>query len=515
MQKKSNDTDGKTQVFHNMDGLAGLLAQMQDKTGQTEKRKSNKEAQRSLYNEFSNPTYHIISTFAFLIGVEKRHFENPVEPPQLLLYEQLSKSIECRIMRNLCMLRNAFEMNFAGITRSFQYDVKNIGSLPDLIPADSVNELSKDGIQIYKSKPDAISYIIAINNEINNRVNSISAFFPEWVNWKYIKPLFIMTSGTKEDGVKEAGAIYNSDRGRYPYQCWLNWSAVSFGESNQGNILYNDEKFLKLLYERNEDRFENLSLVRDAGNQTMRNFSAMLEKSKKCVIVVDCENSDAVKLAAALSGMTKGQLEKIYKVILFDSEYTTPQWSKMVDHSLYLADKGADRELCIEHILVARVNQNKSQVDMTLAVRTSKEVYMNNADAVILASSDSDYWAMIKQLENVHFLVMLEREKTGIAIMDTLAIHDIPYCFIDDFCTGASYSIKTATLIDEIQGEIDRFLRGETHKPFNVKEIMNHALKNSWIVMTEREQDSFYSRYLLRMKLIVTNDGKVEITIES
>ena len=107
---------------------------------------------------------------------------------------------------------------------------------------------------------------------------------------------------------------------------------------------------------------------------------------------------------------------------------------------------------------------------MTLAMRTSREVYTNGVDAVILASSDSDYWAMINQLDNTRFLVMLERSKTGQAITDTLAAHEIPFCFIDDFCTGASYGIKTRTLIDGIQSRIYKTAVFDTNR----KNLLRH-----------------------------------------
>ncbi len=73
----------------------------------------------------------------------------------------------------------------------------------------------------------------------------------------------------------------------YPYQALLNWTAVSFGTEDRGNILYNDEKFLTMLYERHEDRFENLSLVRMAGDQAMCSLAGMLEKCGKALIVAD------------------------------------------------------------------------------------------------------------------------------------------------------------------------------------------------------------------------------------
>lgn len=488
--------------------LSQLTTQNETETKQTPQERKN------AYNEFRNSTYNIVSLVGYLLGVEKEHFGSDGAAPLLMdVYEKTDKNKDARIIRNLSRIRTGIERNYMPIVKEFRLGMKNIGSIPDLIPTDAVTELENDGVRIYKSKPDIDEYLIAINSEMSNRIGKAEALFPEWIKWGYIRPLFHMHGGTKIEGIKKAGNIFNANRRRYPYQCWLNWDAIASPNSNHGNILYSDEKFVTLLYEHNEDRFENLSLVRDAGNSTMRNLSSLMENCRKCVIVVDCENSDAVKLAAALSGLPQNQLDKVSKVLLFDSEYTTDQWKTLVDRSLMIAANGkASFEM--EHIIVQRLNQNKSQVDMTLAVRTSKEVYTKGNDAVILVSSDSDYWAMIQQLEGIKFLVMLEKIKTGMAIMDTLAIHNIPFCFIDDFCTGASYNIKTTTLIDSIQGEINRILNGEKKAELNVRTIMEDSLQSSWITMTDKEKEGFYNRYLLRMKLSVSNEGNVAIMIE-
>ena len=192
--------------------------------------------------------------------------------------------------------------------------------------------------------------------------------------------------------------------------------------------------------------------------------------------------------------------------------------SKLVDKSWARVRDSLEKgdgtvPLRLEHIMVPRLNQSKSQVDMTLAVRTSREVFTNQVDAVILVSSDSDYWAMIRQLEGVRFLVMLEKAKSGMAILDTLLLHGIPYCLIDDFCTGASYTLKNETLADAIQERIDRVVNGCGAEPLNVRRIMESCLHDSWIVMTPREKEAFTERYLRRMKLSVAPDGMVSITL--
>lgn len=52
-----------------------------------------------------------------------------------------------------------------------------------------------------------------------------------------------MPNGTKPEGVKAAGNEYNAHRGDYPFQVYINW-----GGSGQGNILFNDKKFVSLFH---------------------------------------------------------------------------------------------------------------------------------------------------------------------------------------------------------------------------------------------------------------------------
>ena len=123
-------------------------------TEQTISSLPSENQQRRNYTSFHNATYNIISIVAYLIGVEKHHFENKAEPPQLPLYEELEKNKNARIIRNLCRIRTAFEQNYAKIRSEFYYNIKNIGTLPELIPVEAVEQLSNDGIVLQRSKPD-------------------------------------------------------------------------------------------------------------------------------------------------------------------------------------------------------------------------------------------------------------------------------------------------------------------------------------------------------------------------
>lgn len=159
-------------------------------------------ADRSRYALYENGTYMVISKFAYLIGVPFHIFENEHEPPKMEWYEALEKDKNARIIRNLCMLRTAFERNYRNIFQAMRYDLKGIASMPEYIPRECIDQLSADGLSIYRANAQPIQYIIDINNHIANRINNCKNLFPIWLNWSYIRQLFIMPGGTTAKGAK-------------------------------------------------------------------------------------------------------------------------------------------------------------------------------------------------------------------------------------------------------------------------------------------------------------------------
>lgn len=504
-----------------MEGLQALMAQLQQEDAYQElaaaEEESSAEKEHASFNTKGNPSFRVISTFAYLIGVEKRIFEHPNEPPQLPVYEEMDKERDARIVRNLCRIRTAMTKHYKAIATAFWQDMKNIGSLPELIPVDAVEELGQDGVRLYKSKPNIEQYMINIHLELSNRLNQTARFFPEWIKWDYIRPLFLVPKGNTQPGQKQAGDEYNKDRSRYPYQVFLNWRAYAHSSTNLGNILYNDEKFVLPLYEHNEDRFLNMSLVRGTHQHTMEDLAGMLDKCRRVMVVVDCENSDAVKLSAVFSTLTEEQMGRIVKIIFFDSERTTAQWSTLVEKLLREVQAGIRQgdydPWTVEHQIVPRINMAKSNVDTTLVAQTMKAVYTEHYDGVMLVSSDSDFVAMVKALDHVRFLVMLESEKTAAATLDELILHETPYCLMDDFCTAASYSIKTSTLIYHLQAELDQMLSLDGIR-LNLHGLMDHVLYSTWIEMTPGEKKNFYERYLQKLRLTIQPNGEARLVID-
>ena len=99
---------------------------------------------------YKDSTYEIVSKVAYLIGVPVRMFENEHEPPKLEVYERLSQDKAARIVRNLCIIRTAIERNFRHINGAMATEYRSILTMPEYVPAESMNQLSADGVNFIK-----------------------------------------------------------------------------------------------------------------------------------------------------------------------------------------------------------------------------------------------------------------------------------------------------------------------------------------------------------------------------
>lgn len=92
-------------------------------------------------------------------------------------------------------------------------------------------------------------------------------------------------------------------------------------------MLFNDNKFVNILYEMHNDYFFETEKVLDAGETTKTTIYDFIERGERTAIIVDCENSDVYKLYATLKNLNQEELQKVKKIILFDDVHTTRAWS--------------------------------------------------------------------------------------------------------------------------------------------------------------------------------------------
>lgn len=432
-------------------------------------------------------SYELVSKVAYLIGVPKRIFENEHEAPQIEIYEALEKDKSARIVRNLCVIRTSIERNFKYINDKMRSEFRTILTMPEYVPADSLNQLTTDGVNFIKNSSTKLAHhIVEINRLLNDRVNNCKNLFPLWINWQYIKDLFIMPNGLTEEGTKVAADLYYSNLSLYPYQVYINWTPT-----DAGNIFYNDKKFATLLYEWHNDYFDEISKVSDVGSQVKSNIYDFIEDGEKVVVVVDCENSDPYKLVATLKNLNDEFTRKIASIILFDDVHTASAWRILEQFT----------KIPVEHMMIQRVKESKSLVDIMLTARACQEHYQNNVDSFVIVSSDSDYWGLIQSLPYARFLVMIEREKCGPDLKDALDNSGIFFCYLDDFYSGNAEEIKHAALFNEMYRYIDNNVR------LNVNEMLSDALRATRIEMSSAERTQFFHRYIRTMQMSISESG--------
>ena len=451
------------------------------------------EENRPSFFDYHDNTYNIISRVGYLIGVSKKCFENINDTVDITVFNQLNSNKNARIIRNLCILRTCLETHYNKIYPLMKNDLKNLGSLPEYISQSALAELENDGVSIVKVNYLPMDYLKVINKLIVDRINNVKNVFPDFLNWEYIKDLFIMPDGQSDAGLKAAANEFYENYNSYPYRCYINFPVF-----NEGNVLYTDAKFVKLLYEYHEDAFDDLSKVTDAGVKTKSEIYNFIDDADKIEIVVDCENSDPFKVHSMLTNLKKEDLiDRICKIILYDDVHTNAAWNFLDEFT----------KIPVDYIRIERLKDHKSLADIKLSVGVCKEYYENQIDAFILVSSDSDFWALISELPEIKFYVMVESGKVSPDMKKTLENKGYSYCYIDNFNSSESQQLKQRVVLDYLQDYLD----GQCN--FNIKETVERAYSETRATLSDSEKKQFYDRFIKPMKIVIDKEGEVRIEL--
>jgi hypothetical protein len=290
----------------------------------------------------------------------------------------------------------------------------------------------------------------------------------------------------------------------YPYQTYMNWNEKRRPD-DYGNILFNDCKFLKLLYSSYYDTFKGEEYVIDATDEVKSGIYDFIEAAENVAIFVDCENVDPYHFAATLKNLDEDKIAKIKKVVLYDDVNTTNAWDILQDVL----------KLNVVHEEVERVKNDKSLVDHAMTIGVTRSFYEEQTESVVIASSDSDFWSLIRYLPKARFLVLNEKRITSDAVLDKLDDNNIPHCFMDEFAHDVVQPYKNIVLKKNLNTILNEFNTSGKLEFLSVEEMLEQIFYRSCISghfkQIEKEKKDFFNKYLKKMRLIITekNDEQV------
>lgn len=436
-------------------------------------------------------TKEIVTTIGYMIGVKKNILEQCFGEEYHELLQTLYVNKETSIIRYLCKLRTTLMQKFKKTDDEMRFNLKNLNSM-DFYDQDNIKQLEKWGFEIIKPNYRSEKYMLDLAGLISANIDNCFELFPDWVNWNYIKDLFVIPQYTKKGVLKSEFNIYMKNIEYYPFQMYIHWKP-----EDHGSILYTDGKFLGIIYRQHNDIFTDFTKYKDAHSETKNNIYDFIDRSYKTAIAVDCENSDVYKLYSVLKNLNQDELSKIEKIVLYDDYHTTSGWDWLEKFT----------KIPIEHIEVNRVTDQKSLVDIKMTAGVCTDYYENNITSFILVSSDSDYWGLISTLTKAEFLVMYEHSKCGQAIKRALSEHNIYYCSIDDFCSGNIEELKKAVLFSCLEKYLPEIIS------LNGKELVRKIYEEARSSASEKEMENFYDRYIKTLRLRVDNDGNFTVEI--
>lgn len=446
---------------------------------------------KSGYRKYSKG---IALTIGFLLGVSEEALMKRLEFPDefLPIKETLTKDNDAVAIRHLNNIRSNLILHFKDVSRN----LRNLNAT--FVPLyemewfkEDFKVLNKLSIYIITGKPDINEYLKRINNEIIKRIDKMERYFPEWVRFKHIRTMFTMPGTIEEESKK-----FQLNQGLYPFQRYFYWR----DPIDSGYILSTDRDILSIIYRNGYETFTDTDRVCDASDNVKNNINEFIKAATKIQVFIDGENADPYRFASAIDSLKEHEIEKINKIVVYyDNEHTTKAWT-MLKHFTFGVE--------VEAIPVERIMENKSLVDHRLVMGVSKAIYKDDVDAIILVSSDSDFWSVIDASEEAKYLVMVESEKCGHEFKNLLRDKDVFYCYLDKFMTPSDDKFFDLVFRHELEKTIkERFHLG------NANELLTSVLTSCRATVSQAESDMLLDKYIKTLVLKINADGDFVLEI--
>lgn len=429
------------------------------------------------YNE-SKAVIHkkdLCLTMAYLMGVESSRTEIVYSKGVSLVIDWIKRSKDVINIRCLCYIRSVLMQSFHKTDNELRYRKKNLTEIKWISPK-AIQALEENGFDIQAFGNTAAECVKTLNNLIEENIDKCKYLFPDWLEWDYIRNIFIIPANVINRIGTEVEK-YQKHLKFYPFEIYMYYSDL------KAFVMYlrDDEKFLRTLYSMHSKEFEDRSKYVDASENIKKDIYEFINNSKKTIIVVDCENADAFNFYGTLKGLDDEVLSKIDKIILYDDVNTSVGWNYLNKHI----------DIPIEYVNVKRLLRKKSLVDIQLTAGVCKGFYNDNIDSFIIVSSDSDQWGIIESIPEANFYIMVEKKQCSVKLMKALEQKDIKYCAVDDFYSGKAESLKRTVLLDKLNEK----LKDPTNKN-NASRLTDEIYYECKITATIQERDQFLKRYV-------------------
>ena len=242
-------------------------------------------------------TTSLVTLVSYMMGLDIEIMEKRYKEQNEKRIVDLRSERSATIIRYLSRLRTNLMLNFKKVDNEILYNLGNIDRM-EYFSADEIKQLQKWGIDVVKTNTRADKYSMHFCKLIAANIDNCKKLFPDWVNFEYIRDLFVVQGYEKEDVLKNEFGKFMANINNYPFQMYINWTPGEYG-----NILSNDGKFLATIYAQHGDYFEDRTKYRDAKEDTKQNIYKYIEESERVAVVVDCENSDVYKLFGVLKNL--------------------------------------------------------------------------------------------------------------------------------------------------------------------------------------------------------------------
>lgn len=369
----------------------------------------------------------------YLIGVPSQYIDN---------FAALTTS-EMAEIRILCSLRSTIIANFMEINQQFCNHVQ-LCNIPQT--AQLVDDLLEYNIEIV----NAVSLsrnVMELNKLIDARVEKIALDFGD-VPQEWIQDLFRMPDGDSVDGVRAAVRLYRQFKNYYPYQKYINWSFAKTPEEKRAKNIFRDDKEL-------------LEMLEEIHANKTNVLSDFIGTARDVVVIVDSGNSDAQRIYEALQAYK----HRLKKIIIIEDKYTDAIWDALAQ------DFSADG-VTVEHDKLPRLKEQKSLVELRMVTKTCEERYQNNVRRFIFASSNSDVWALITSLPDAEILVLAEKCKSSVSLIDALTQHNVPFVLLEEIVEDNS-SLLDRYMYEQITARLQKLIRSDVKDIIAVRVLVS------------------------------------------